>query len=100
MRKGKRFTYYEDETGFIKAHYLTDGTLYIDELYIFPEFRGLGHGKRIAKSLPCGTMLLASPLKELDGSETKVNLIKFYESCGFVLEPDKYNNPYMRMKSD
>jgi len=96
MRAGKRFTFFENQEGYIKSHYLPSGELYVDELFVHKQFRGLGHGRKMVNMLPIGTTLLASPIPDDDGTVSEVDLVKFYESCGFLLKPDKFGNKYMR----
>jgi GNAT superfamily N-acetyltransferase len=95
MKIGKRFILYEDSKSYIKCHYLSCGTLYIDELVVYKEFRGKGLGKYLCSLLPVGCLLLASPIPEDDGVVSDFDLVKFYERCGFVLDADKYGNKYM-----
>jgi len=96
VRIGKRFIYFEDYFGLIKAHYISKETLYVDELIVYKSFRGNGFGKLMAKMLPIGTKLLASTIPDDDGTIADIDLIGFYSSCGFELISDKHGNPYMR----
>jgi hypothetical protein len=100
MKKGKRFTFHESEKGYIKAHYLPNRVLYVDELIVYKQFRGLGYGKYLCSLLPIGCKLLASSIPDDDGTIYVIDLVKFYESCGFILKPDKFNNSYMEKSNE
>lgn len=96
MKIGKRFDFYRDDVSWIRGHYQEDGTLYIDELVVIFAERGKGLGSKLVASLPIGTKLLAKPIPEADGSIVDIDLVKFYEKFGFVLNPDRFNNPFMQ----
>jgi len=41
--------YFENEYGFITFHYLNETTMFIEDVYIKPEFRQQGHGFQLVK---------------------------------------------------
>lgn len=95
MKVGKRFIFYEDVHGYIKCHYTKEKVLYVDEVIVYKEFRKQGYGRLMVNKLPIGCKLLASPIPDEDKSIEDIDLVKFYESCGFILTKDVLGNNYM-----
>ncbi len=85
---------YKDDYGYIKGHTSPNGDLYIDEVYIYPKFRGLGHGKKMITHIPSGAELQVSSLPEADGSfySSTEQLVRFYSSNGFIISKDCFGN--------
>lgn len=83
--------------GFIKAHRRNDGYLWIDEVYVYPKYRGRGYAGQMIDRLPRKVMLLAYPMMKKGESEglDLGKLISFYKSKGFRYEPDAQGNPIM-----
>jgi len=78
-----KHTIYEDETGYIKGYQADDGRWWIMEFAIKPEYRGKGKARELATHLPWKCRLYAHPTAE--ATIGVGDLIKFYESLGFVL---------------
>jgi len=88
---------YEDETGYIKGYLKPDGYWWIKEFVINPKFRNKKLAKTLASHLPQKCKLLAYPLMNSEGPKlSPENLIKFYQSIGFYITKDKYDNQIMQ----
>ena len=90
----KIFDIYRDEYGYVRGHKSPNGEVYVSEVYIYPKFRGQGHGKKMLEQIPAGAELQVSSLPEQDGSfySTTEQLVKFYSSNGFVIGMDCFQN--------
>ena len=90
----KIFDIYRDEYGYVRGHKSPNGDTYVSEVYIYPQFRGQGHGKKILEHIPSGSELQVSSLPEQDGSfySSTEQLVRFYSSNGFTISEDCFNN--------
>lgn len=88
---------YQDEHGYIKGKLLKDGYWWIEKIYVYPEYRGQGYARELAKHIPEKASLLAQPLF-VKGEKVlnKDDLINFYKSLGFEEFPDSNDNMIMR----
>lgn len=76
---------YENSIGYVKGRKKKDGLWWIDELVIYPQYRGKGLARSLASHLPKKCKLLAYPLVNMPGPHlSEESLISFYESLGFV----------------
>lgn len=75
-------TIYKNEFGYIKGYQRDDGRWEIMEFVIYPEYRGTGKARELAKFIPQRARLYAHPL---NSSTQQSKLIEFYKSIGFKL---------------
>lgn len=91
---------YNNEYGYIKGKKLPDGYWWIDKFYIYPEFRGKGVARELAKHIPEKSKLLAQPLIVKGQTHLpRQPLIDFYKSLGFQERPDSNDNMMMVRES-
>lgn len=87
---------YKDDYGYIKGKLQKDGYWFIDKFFVYPEYRGKGYARELAKHIPQKAKLLAQPLYVK--GETVLDrdpLIQFYKSLGFEERPDSNDNMMM-----
>ncbi len=81
-------TLYSDKTGYIKGFRDDDERWHIMEFVIFPEYRGKGLARELAKHIPWKSVLYVSPLVQHGETSPKQilnsgQLMDFYQSLGF-----------------
>ncbi len=80
--------WYEDQFGHINGLLQSDGFFYLEHLYVYPQYRRQGHGKRLMALLPRKVTLMALPAFESDAMDEET-LVAFYKKLGFaLLRPD------------
>jgi ribosomal protein S18 acetylase RimI-like enzyme len=79
---------YQDKTGYISGYYQEDKTFYLYQFLIYPDFRGKGLARKLAKYIPKKCELMVVENNEVLNQQ---QLVSFYESLGFIKVGGKRN---------
>lgn len=88
---------YQDDTGYIAGYQQSDGYWWIEEIVIYPQFRGQGLARELSSHLPRKSKFLTYPLMNMAGPHlSQEDLIEFYTSLGFDKAKDEHGNVIMQ----
>ena len=73
---------------------LSDGVCEIKRMYVVPEARGRGHGRRVLAALEAVAAELGYRRARLDTAESMTTAMGLYESAGYRPIPDYNGNSY------
>jgi len=73
---------------------LSDGVCEIKRMYVVPEARGRGHGRRVLEALERAAVELGYRRARLDTAESMTTAMALYESAGYRPIPDYNGNSY------
>ena len=73
---------------------LSDGVCEIKRMYVLPEARGRGHGRRVLEALESVALRLGYRRARLDAAQSMTTAMGLYESAGYRPIPDYNGNSY------
>jgi GNAT superfamily N-acetyltransferase len=73
---------------------LSDGVCEIKRMYVVPEARGRGHGRRVLEALERVAVRLGYRRARLDTAQSMTTAMGLYESAGYRPIPDYNRNSY------
>ena len=73
---------------------LSDGVCEIKRMYVVPEARGRGHGRRVLAALERVAVRLGYRRARLDTAQSMTTAMGLYESAGYRPIPDYNGNSY------
>ena len=77
---------FKNKYGYAKGYFKKDGTLWLNELYVYSKYRGKGYSHTIVNELPRPIELYAYPLFNKSGKvRAYESLIQYYKNIGFVM---------------
>ena len=73
---------------------LSEGVCEIKRMYVLPEARGRGHGRRVLEALETAASRLGYRRARLDAAQSMTTAMGLYESAGYRPIPDYNGNSY------